>query len=104
MGWGGSASDFFPASPHCPASEREPSPPPLVEGSPDGALAEPCSNGEWLDEVRAIFPRSARVIVMCADGGSRTQQALALLAAEGYRPGHQVGLAVPQTNEKRVCF
>eukprot|EP00667_Euglena_gracilis_P005845 EG_transcript_5886 len=39
---------------------------------------------EWLDEVKARVPPNAKVIVMCEDGGTRTAQAVHLLARHGY--------------------
>lgn len=48
---------------------------------------QPTANGEWLAEVKAIFPPEARIVVMCGDGDSRTRQALALLREEGYHTG-----------------
>eukprot|EP00667_Euglena_gracilis_P004255 EG_transcript_4274 len=41
-------------------------------------------NPEWLADVRHCFPRTARLIVMCSDGGQRTAQALRLLSAAGF--------------------
>lgn len=43
------------------------------------------ANSQWLAQVKAAVPPSAKVVVMCSDGGSRTQQALSALTAEGYR-------------------
>jgi rhodanese-related sulfurtransferase len=43
-------------------------------------------NPKWIEQVKAALPSAdAKILVMCSDGRSRTQQAMDLLAAEGYR-------------------
>eukprot|EP00667_Euglena_gracilis_P002116 EG_transcript_2117 len=47
-------------------------------------VVEQEANRQWLDQVRSLFPRDAKLIIMCSDGRNRTHQALDLLAAEGF--------------------
>eukprot|EP00667_Euglena_gracilis_P008825 EG_transcript_8951 len=43
------------------------------------------ANGQWLEQVKARFPKDAKIILVCSDGDKRSQQAQALLSREGYR-------------------
>jgi len=43
-------------------------------------------NPKWIEQVKAALPSAdAKILVMCSDGRGPTQQAMDLLAAEGYR-------------------
>lgn len=33
------------------------------------------ANGQWLEQVKARFPKDAKIILVCSDGDKRSQQA-----------------------------